>query len=111
MVVHELATNAAKHGALFIQDGRISVRWRQRPNGHSHAPLVFEWRESSGPCVVAPDGSGYGTSTIRDVIPYEFGGTVDLALAPSGVQCRIELPADWLTNDQETIAKARGRFA
>src|SRR5215813_1363528 len=42
-----------------------------------------------------------GTSTIRDVIPYEFGGVVDLTFAVSGVECRIELPSDWLSNDGE----------
>jgi hypothetical protein len=41
----------------------------------------------------------YGTSTIRDLIPYEFGGIVDLVLAPEVVRRRLELPADWLSND------------
>jgi len=101
MVVHELATNAAKYGALSTQHGRVSIRWGQPSNGHGHAPLVFEWRETGGPGVVAPQKSGYGTSTIRDVIPYEFAGAVDLKFAASGVVCRIELPADWLSNDGE----------
>jgi hypothetical protein len=42
----------------------------------------------------------YGTSTIRDLIPYEFGGAADFVLAPEGVRCRLELPSDWLGNDQ-----------
>ena len=45
----------------------------------------------------------YGTSTIRDLIPYEFGGTVDLSLAPEGVRCRLELPAEWLSKDDEPV--------
>ena len=109
MVVHELATNAAKHGSLSTPDGRVTVCWGQRSSGQRHA-LVFEWRETAGPCVAAPNKSGYGTSTIRDVIPYEFGGTVDLTFAASGVQCYIELPADWLSNDQRTIAMPHGRL-
>jgi len=100
MVVHELATNAAKYGALSTQQGRVSIRWGQSSNGHRYA-LVFEWRETGGPPVVAPQKSGYGTSTIRDVIPYEFAGAVDLTFAASGVKCRIELPADWLSHDGE----------
>jgi len=111
MIVHELATNAAKHGALSTQYGRVSVRWRQRSNGHRHAPLIFEWRETGGPAVVEPQKSGYGTSTIRDAIPYEFSGTVDLTFVPSGVRCRIELPADWLSNDCESIAMAHAASA
>jgi len=97
MVLHELATNAAKYGALSTKEGRVSIRWDRRLNGHP-PPLVLEWREVGGPSVVAPENSGFGTSTIRDVIPYEFGGTVDLAFAPAGVQCRMELPADWFSN-------------
>jgi two-component sensor histidine kinase len=48
MVVHELATNAAKYGALSTQQGRVSIRWGQSSNGHRYA-LVFEWRETGGP--------------------------------------------------------------
>jgi len=44
-------------------------------------------------------------STIRDLIPYELAGTVDLVLAPQGVRCRLELPADCLTNDRESASE------
>ena len=105
MVLHELATNAAKYGALSVQNGRVSIRWEQRLNGHPRPNLVLDWREVGGPSVVAPTNSGFGTSTIRDLIPYEFGGTVDLAFAPSGVRCRLELPADWLINNDEPLSQ------
>lgn len=94
IVIHELATNAAKYGALSTKNGRVSVRWHL--NGQRRSHLAFEWQEIGGPLVVAPGKSSYGTSAIRDLIPYEFGGTVDLVLAPGGVRCRLELPADWL---------------
>jgi two-component sensor histidine kinase len=84
MVLHELATNAAKYGGLSTNEGRVSVRWDRRLNGHSRSYLALEWREIGGPPVVAAGNSGYGTSTIRDLIPYEFGGTVDLVFAPEG---------------------------
>jgi PAS domain S-box-containing protein len=99
MVLHELVTNAAKYGALSAQNGRVSIRWERRINGHRRFPLVFEWREIGGPSVVLPKNSGFGTSTIRDLIPYEFGGKVDLAFVSSGVQCRLELPGDWLIDN------------
>jgi two-component sensor histidine kinase len=67
---------------------------------------VLEWREIGGPPVTAPGKPSYGTSTIRDLIPYEFGGSVDLVLAPEGVRCRLELPADWLSSDGEPAAEA-----
>jgi PAS domain S-box-containing protein len=98
MVIHELATNAAKYGALSTRKGRVSIRWDRRLNGRPRSDLVLEWQEIGGPPVSAPGNSGYGTSTIRDLIPYEFGGTADLVFAPEGVQCRLELPADWLSD-------------
>jgi PAS domain S-box-containing protein len=103
MVLHELVTNAAKHGALSIKKGCVAIWWERRLNGHQHSHLVFEWAEIGGPSVATPKSSGFGTSTIRDLIPYEFGGAVDLAFAPDGVQCRLELPGNWLTEVQATM--------
>jgi PAS domain S-box-containing protein len=108
MVLHELATNAAKYGALST-NGRVSIRWERRLNGHPRSHLVFEWQEIGGPPVVALGQSSYGTSTIRDLIPYELGGTVDLALAPEGVRCRLEIPADWLGNDGQRFSNTAAR--
>jgi PAS domain S-box-containing protein len=102
MVLHELATNAAKYGALSTNKGRVLIRWDRRLNGRPLSNLVLEWREVGGPRVDAPGKSSYGTSTIHDLIPYEFGGTVDLVFAPEGVRCRLELPPDWLTRAGET---------
>jgi len=104
MVLHELATNAAKHGALSTKKGRVSIRWDRWLNGHP-ARLVLEWREIDGPPVGAPDKPGFGISTIRDLIPYELGGRVDLALALEGVRCRVELPSDWLGNDRQPFSE------
>jgi len=105
MVLHELATNAAKYGALSTKAGSVSIRWDRRLNGQPSC-LVLEWREIGGPPVVAPKKSGFGTRTIRDLVPYELGGTVDLTLAPKGARCRIKLPADWLLNDGEPVFEA-----
>ena len=99
LVLHELTTNAAKYGALSTDDGRVAISWDWRPNGNRPSHLVLEWQEIGGPPVVGPGNPSYGTSTIRDLIPYEFGGTVDLVFVPDGVRCRLELPADWLSND------------
>src|SRR5262245_61548941 len=99
MVLHELVTNAAKYGALSTQYGRVSLRWSWRLNGSAHDRRALEWQETGGPPVVAPSRSGYGTTVIRELVPYELGGTVDLVLAPEGARCRLEIPIDWLTND------------
>jgi PAS domain S-box-containing protein len=102
MVLHELTTNAAKYGALSTKNGRISIRWNRWPDGHARSQLVLEWEEIGGPPVVATAKPSYGTSTIRELIPYEFGGTVDLVLAPDGVRCRLTLPTEWHCDDSES---------
>jgi len=98
MVLHELVTNAAKYGALSNSHGRVSVRWRWRPNGSPRSRLALEWHETGGPLVVVPNECGYGMSVVRDLIPYELGGVVDLAFAPEGVRCRLEIPGEWVSD-------------
>ena len=92
MVLHELVTNAAKYGALSTPSGRVAVRWDRGPNG---APVLrIEWRELDGPPVPAAVQSSYGTNLIRDLIPHELGGSVDLAFSPGGASCKIEIPLE-----------------
>jgi two-component sensor histidine kinase len=90
-VLHELATNAAKHGALSIPCGEVLVSWDRKPNGQK-ATLMLEWRELGGPPVASKIQSSYGTDLIRNLIPLELGGRVDLAFVKEGVNCRIEFP-------------------
>jgi len=92
MVLQELVTNALKYGSLSNPDGRLSVNWTKRPSGDKSACLVIEWRETGGPPTAIPAQSGYGTSLIRELIPHELGGTVDLVFAPEGVSCNIKVP-------------------
>jgi PAS domain S-box-containing protein len=90
-VLHELATNAAKYGALSIPGGHISVIWNHKPNGDGEN-LMLVWEERGGPPVKAEVQSSYGTNLIRNLIPHELGGKVDLIFASHGVSCRIEIP-------------------
>jgi PAS domain S-box-containing protein len=92
MVLHELVTNAIKYGALSTADGRVSVHWERRQA--SRPLVVIEWRELGGPAIMVPIQSGYGTSLIRDLIPHELEGTVDLVFAADGACCRVEIPVD-----------------
>jgi two-component sensor histidine kinase len=92
MVLHELTTNAAKHGALSARGGRVAVRWCRLVNDDADARLAIEWQETGGPLVQAPRRSGYGMEVIRGLLPYELGSKVDLAFASEGLQCRIEIP-------------------
>jgi len=90
-VLHELATNAAKYGALSIPGGQVSVNWDRKPNGDG-TNLMLVWQELGGPPVKTEAHSSYGTNLIRHLIPHELGGMVDLVFASEGVRCRIEIP-------------------
>jgi two-component sensor histidine kinase/integral membrane sensor domain MASE1 len=91
MVIHELATNAAKHGALSGMDGKVSVSW-DCTGADGAAILTITWRELGGSPITAPVQSGYGLSLIRDLVPHELGGAVDLTFPPDGACCKIEIP-------------------
>ena len=93
MVLHELVTNAAKYGALSTPHGRVEVSWN-RGTGEDAANLSIAWREIGGPAVAASPDCRYGVSIIRDLIPHELGGSVDLAFASGGVCCKIEIPLE-----------------
>lgn len=91
MVMHELVTNAAKYGALSTSGGRISLSWQCGTPSDAPPRLQIEWRETGGPPITAVVRPGYGTSLIRELIPHELGGKVDLELASTGAVCRIEI--------------------
>jgi len=90
MALHELVTNAVKYGSLSIPGGRVSVTWERKLNGAGN--LILVWREVGGPPVASEVPPGYGTELIRELIPHELDGKVDLAFAGDGACCRIEFP-------------------
>ena len=94
MVLQELVTNAVKYGALSTPEGQVSVRWDRRSGADAAARLLIDWREIGSPPTVVPARPGYGTSLIRDLIPHELGGTVDLVFASDGLRCNIEIPIE-----------------
>jgi len=89
-VLNELVTNAAKYGALSTPHGRVEVEWNRGADGDA-ASLMMWWREIGGPTVAASPDCRYGVSIIRDLIPQELGGSVDLAFASGGVCCKIKI--------------------
>ena len=107
MVLQELVTNAVKYGALSTTDGGVSVTWDRRTGGDAPASLLISWRENGGPPVTRPNQSGYGTSLIRDLIPHELGGKVELVFAPDGVCCAIELPLE-ITGETPPSVQQKG---
>jgi PAS domain S-box-containing protein len=92
MVLQELVTNAVKYGSLSTPHGKVSVNWGRRDGADGAPRVVIAWRETGGPPAKAPSQSSYGTNLIRNLIPHELGGTVDLVFAPDGLHCDIEIP-------------------
>jgi PAS domain S-box-containing protein len=93
MVLHELVTNAAKYGALSTPHGRVEVNWNRGLSENAQS-LSIVWREIGGPAITPSQECGYGVSLIRDLIPHELGGLVDLEFASDGVCCKIEIPME-----------------
>ncbi|MGE0222389.1 MAG: CheR family methyltransferase [Acetobacteraceae bacterium] len=93
MVLHELATNAAKYGSLSTANGSVDIGWRVIETAGAGEPrLHFTWTERGGP---APDPNhvkGFGTGFIIRSVEYELGGTATLDFAPEGLSCVIEFP-------------------
>lgn len=88
MTLHELATNAAKHGALSVPRGRVAVEWRRNDDGK----LGLRWSESRGPTVVAPSRQGTGTGVIMRCIQDQLGGEVTVDWRPQGLICELVMP-------------------
>jgi PAS domain S-box-containing protein len=89
LVIHELATNAAKYGALSGDHGHVDISWGVSPGAKGQSSLLFYWRECDGPPVSEPKRRGFGSVLLdRGVDDCKVSRTFD----PAGVQCRIELP-------------------
>jgi two-component sensor histidine kinase len=88
MALHELATNAAKYGALSAENGWIEVVWTS-----ADGALDFLWREHGGPPAEEPTRRGFGSQLITRNLRVAFGGAVKLDFRPAGVECRLLAPA------------------
>ena len=88
LAIHELATNAAKFGALSVPGGRISVRWALS----SDTLAEVEWCESGGPKVPQTRSRGFGTDLIEKIVAHELRHKVELDFREQGVRCVIRVP-------------------
>jgi len=88
LALHELATNAAKYGALSTDTGRVDICW-----GADGNTFMMSWIEREGPPVSAPKRRGFGATVIEAMAERSVGGTVDLDYAPSGLTWRLTCPA------------------
>jgi PAS domain S-box-containing protein len=90
MAVHELATNAAKYGALSAPAGQVSISWSVLPGNPRQLALC--WQERGGPPVALPQRKGFGTRLIERSLAQELAGEVSLAYIPTGVVCTVKAP-------------------
>jgi two-component sensor histidine kinase len=91
MALHELATNAAKYGALANKTGTINVSWTVQ-NGAAPPRLLLQWVEAGGPPVTPPKRRGFGSRLIERSLAQDLDGQVDIAFAPTGVVCTVDTP-------------------
>jgi two-component sensor histidine kinase len=90
MTLHELTTNAARHGALSDHNGRVDVTWQVRSERHD--VLHLEWVETGGPAVTPPEREGFGTRMLHRVLAAQTDAKVSVHYQPTGLQVVLELP-------------------
>jgi len=89
MALHELATNAAKHGALAVESGLVRAAWRIEDGGNA---LALSWSETGGPPAKAPARRGFGLRLIERNLTKDLGGRIDLRFEPEGLQAAFSFP-------------------
>lgn len=89
LVFHELATNAAKYGALSVADGVVDVAWRLREEGRS---LVLGWNEKHGPPVNHPSRQGFGSKLLNRIVTRNLRGSIAIDYFEAGVRAELSLP-------------------
>ena len=90
LAIHELCTNALKHGALSVPEGRVEVSWRIDPDG---GQVHVRWEEKGGPQPVPPVTAGFGMRLIEHAVAGQIGAPVKVRFEPSGVVCDMRLTA------------------
>ncbi len=93
MALHELATNAAKYGALSNGRGSVKIAW-QIERQDQQSLLRLEWRESGGPAVDPPVHKGFGSRLIERGLAQDLGGGTKLEFRPEGLRCAIAARID-----------------
>jgi two-component sensor histidine kinase len=91
LALHELATNAVKHGALSVSEGKIDLVWHLAP------PLLhITWREREGPPVTVPSRKGFGYVVLARLTPEALDGQATLAFLPEGLSWKLDMPATYV---------------
>lgn len=92
MVLHELAINAARFGALSAERGRLAVTWEMVADDKGAGRIDLTWTETGGPAVAAPDRPGFGFTTIHGAVEHQLSGAIAFDWTAAGMTCRIAFP-------------------
>jgi two-component sensor histidine kinase len=91
IALHELATNAAKYGALSVEHGAVCLEWEvEEVNGDRL--LALTWKETDGPPIAPPERRGFGSKLLEDVVAHELGGGAELVFGETGLVYRLIFP-------------------
>lgn len=90
MIFHELATNAAKYGALSVPDGRVTVDWGVAPDGR----MTVTWREIGGPPAAPPQRKGFGSRLIERAVRHDLAGDLTMEFGDQGLVAVMQFSAD-----------------
>jgi PAS domain S-box-containing protein len=102
LLIHELATNAMKYGALSVASGRVDVSWRVLPTSE----LELCWTESGGPAVNEPVAKGFGSTLVTEVATRQLGGAIRSTWLPSGLEVVATMPAGAYRSESGRVAAA-----
>ncbi|CAD0314963.1 PAS domain-containing protein [Xanthomonas hortorum pv. cynarae] len=91
MALHELCTNALKHGALSVPEGSVLIAWERRMQD-ADAQLELIWQERGGPAVRLPTRKGFGSRLLERGLKHDLKGDVELVFDPAGVSFRVCMP-------------------
>ncbi len=95
LALHELATNAAKHGALSLPAGKVTLEWQLQGDA-----LTLHWVENGGPAIVQPSSRSFGLKVIAASIEQQLGGRVTFDWDPKGLRCLFSIPLSEFTRSR-----------
>ena len=101
LVLHELATNAVKHGCLSVDGGVVRVEWSRRLDGGAER-LAILWTERCGPTVSPPSRTGFGRTLLDRVFAQDVEGSASLEFRTDGLRCVLEIPASRIVDAAAT---------
>jgi len=107
LALHELGTNAAKHGALSVPSGLVNLRWGLESDGGQDGHFRFTWKELGGPLVAQPLRQGFGNLVLTKTVPTSLGGTALIEFEPEGIKWVLLAPSTDVLADEFQSATVR----